>query len=176
MEIREQNIILVGFMGSGKTSVGKHLAGRLRYRFEDTDQLLERKAGCTISHIFAAKEEEYFRDLETAVLLDLKSFSHGLVISTGGGLPVRKQNRELLKEMGHVVYLKASKDTLMKRLSGDTTRPLLQGEDPAGKMEKLLHAREPIYEEAAHEIIITDHRSIDEVAERIIETMALKKE
>jgi shikimate kinase len=147
----------------------------LHYQFADTDQWLEEKAGYSIPHIFSEKGEEYFRDLETDVLLDMQSSLHWSVISTGGGLPVRKRNRELLREMGHVIYLKASKDTLVKRLSGDTTRPLLQGDDPIGRVEKLLHAREPIYEEAAHEIIVTDHRSIDEIAE-IIGTMVFREE
>ncbi len=165
----KHNIILIGFMGSGKTRVGERLAQKLSYQFRDTDRLLEQKLQDTISHIFATQGEEFFREKETALLKELQPGLKHVVLSTGGGLPLREQNTKLLKEMGFVVYLKASKETTLKRLKGDKTRPLLQGEDPEKRIETLLKDRTPIYEKAAHKTIVTDHKSLDELAIAIME-------
>jgi shikimate kinase len=165
----KRNIILIGFMGSGKTSVGERLAQNLSYRFRDTDRLLEHSERDTINHIFAVHGEEYFRSKETKLLQELLPGLEHTVLSTGGGLPLREQNAKLLKEMGFVVYLKASKETTLKRLKGDNTRPLLQGDDQEKKIEGLLAYRTPIYEKAAHKIIITDQKSINEIATMIME-------
>lgn len=164
------NIILIGFMGSGKTSVGELLAKRLSYQFKDTDQLIERKASDTINHIFQVHGEEYFRTLETGLLRKLQPILSNTVLSTGGGLPLKDQNRELLKKMGYVVFLKASKETIKKRLEGDSTRPLLRGEDLEEKIERLLGIRTPYYEKAAHKVIATDDKSFDEIMNLIMES------
>ncbi|HWT75904.1 MAG TPA: shikimate kinase [Mobilitalea sp.] len=166
----KHNIILIGFMGSGKTSAGMWLAERLTYQFKDSDQLIEKKAGDTINHIFAVYGEEYFRNMETDLIKDLIPTLNNSVISTGGGLPIREQNAKLLKELGYVVFLKATKQTTVDRLQGDATRPLLQGEDLEKKVERMLEIRTPIYEKAAHKTITTDGRSIQEVAELIMES------
>lgn len=165
----KHNIILIGFMGCGKTSVGERLAQKLSYQFRDTDRMIEQKECDTINHIFALHGEEYFRGKETGLLQELLSELDHTVLSTGGGLPLRDQNARLLKEMGLVVYLKASKETTLKRLSGDKTRPLLQGDDMEKRIESMLEYRIPIYERAAHKIIVTDHKSIDEIATMIME-------
>jgi len=165
---QKSNIILIGFMGSGKTSVGERLAKRLSYNFCDTDQLLERNAGDSINHIFSVHGEEYFRDMETQLLQELSSSLEQTVLSTGGGLPIREQNSERLKELGFVVFLKASKNTTVDRLMGDTTRPLLKGEELEQKVERMLDIRTPIYEKAAHMVITTDHKTIDEIVELIM--------
>ena len=165
----KHNIILIGFMGSGKTSVGKLLAQRLSYSFCDTDQLLESKAGDTINHIFLVHGEEYFRNMETQLLLELSSTLRQTVLSTGGGMPLREQNSRLLMKLGFVVYLKASKETTVNRLMGDTTRPLLNGEELSHKVERMLSIRTPIYEKAAHKIIVTDDKTPDEIAILIME-------
>jgi shikimate kinase len=166
----KRNIILIGYMGSGKTSAGEKLAERLSYHFRDTDQMIEKKAGDTINHIFAVHGEEYFRNLETNLLKELLKGIDQTVLSTGGGLPLRAQNVELLKEMGFVVYLKASKQSTLKRLKGDTTRPLLQGEDLEQKIERMLELRTPIYEKAAHKIVATDDKSVVEIVHLIMES------
>jgi shikimate kinase len=166
----KHNIILIGFMGSGKTSLGRRLAERLSYGFRDTDQLLEKKAGDTINRIFAVHGEEYFRNLETDLLKELLPGIDQTVLSTGGGLPLREQNTKLLKEMGYVVYLKASRQTTLQRLKGDTTRPLLQGEEVEQKVDRMLSVRTPIYERAAHKIIATDDKSIEEIVPLIMES------
>lgn len=163
------NIILIGFMGSGKTCVGKRLAECLTYRFRDTDQMIEQRTGDTINHIFAAHGEEYFRNLETDLLKEMQKQTSQAVISTGGGLPLREQNAKLLKEMGYVVYLKASRQTTVKRLRDDTTRPLLQGDELEQKVERMLTIRTPIYEKAAHKVIATDDKSIEEIVHFIME-------
>jgi shikimate kinase len=165
----KHNIILIGFMGCGKTSVGERLAQSLSYRFKDTDRLLEQSERDSINHIFAVHGEEYFRGKETKLLQELSLSLDHVVLSTGGGLPLREQNAKLLKEMGFVVYLKASKETTLKRLKGDNTRPLLQGDDLEKRIESLLAFRTPIYEKAAHKSIVTDHKSIDEIATMIME-------
>jgi len=165
----KQNIILIGYMGSGKTSVGERLAKMLSYQFRDADQMLERKAGDTINHIFAVHGEEYFRNMETELLKELVGTLENTILSTGGGMPLREENAKLLKELGYVVYLKASKETTIQRLKGDTTRPLLQGDDLEKKVERMLEVRTPIYERAAHIIITTDGRSLDELANEIME-------
>lgn len=168
MQRMKNNIILIGFMGSGKTSIGERLAERLTYHFRDTDQMLEKKAGDTINHIFAVHGEEYFRSMETELLKELGSMEK-IVLSTGGGLPLREQNSEILKKLGFVVFLKTSKQTTLKRLKGDTTRPLLQGDDVEQKVERLLQIRTPIYEKAAHKIIVTDDKPVSEIVQLIME-------
>lgn len=165
----KKNIILIGFMGSGKTTVGQQLAERLSYHFYDSDHLIEKRAGDTINHIFATHGEEYFREMETALLKELSSTMDHCVLSTGGGLPVREKNATLIKEMGYVIYLKASKATTIQRLMGDTSRPLLQGDVLEQKVDKLLTARTPIYEKAAHKIVATDNKSVDEIVHMIME-------
>ncbi len=165
----KHNIILIGFMGCGKTSVGERLAQKLSYRFRDTDRMIEQKERDTINQIFAVHGEEYFRCKETGLLEELQSELDHAVLSTGGGLPLRERNAQLLKDLGFVVYLKASKETTLKRLSGDHTRPLLQGDDMEKRIEGMLDYRTPIYERVAHKIIVTDHKSIDEIATIIME-------
>ena len=164
-----QNIILNGYMGCGKTSVGGRLSKRLSYHFLDTDAMLEQREKDTVSHIFAAHGEEYFRNLETELLKELLPGTDRTVLSTGGGLPLREQNAALLREIGFVVYLKASKETTLQRLRGDKTRPLLQGENLDQRVESMLVSRMPLYERAAHAVIVTDGKSADEIADLIWE-------
>jgi shikimate kinase len=169
-EKRKHNIILIGYMGSGKTSIGERLAKKMTYQFRDADQMLERKAGDTINHIFAVHGEEYFRNMETDLLKELVVALENTVLSTGGGMPLREQNSKLLKELGYVVFLKTSKGTTLQRLKGDTTRPLLQGDDLEKKVERMLEVRTPVYEKTAHKIIVTDGRSLDELVNQIMES------
>ncbi len=165
----KHNIILIGFMGSGKTSVGKSLAERMSYQFHDMDQQLESRAGDTINQIFAVHGEEYFRNMETKLLQEMSTCTLHTVVSTGGGLPLREQNRKLIKEMGYVIYLKASVKTTVERLKGDSTRPLLRGEELEQKVKRMLELRDPIYENTAHKIIVTDDKQIDTIVHQIME-------
>ena len=161
----KDNIILIGFMGAGKTSVGQELSSRYGKMLVDTDCLIEEKAGMSISRIF--KGEAYFRQLETEVLTDLLDCADNTVISVGGGLPMRAENRAILRELGEVIYLQVKPETVLERLKGDTTRPLLQGDHVEQKVKDLMDLRGPVYEEAAHRIVRVDKRSLKEIAEEI---------
>lgn len=164
----KQNIILTGFMGSGKTSVGICLSYRLRKILLDTDKEIERRQGKTVSDIFAQDGEEAFRQMETEYLKELLKATESRIVSTGGGMPVREENRTLLKKLGTVVYLQASPETVYERLKEDTTRPLLQNGDAEKKITGLLAKRQDFYESGADMIIRTDDKSIDEIAEEIM--------
>ncbi|MBO5623321.1 MAG: shikimate kinase [Butyrivibrio sp.] len=169
-----RNIILEGFMGSGKTTVSEILSDRLGLELMDTDATIEDTEGRSISSIFREDGEEAFRDMETE-LLTMIAGDHlrDMVISLGGGMPVREKNRELLKESGKVVYLKASPETIYERVKGDTTRPLLQGEDPLLRIKELMDGRSDVYDEAADLIIDTDNKTPDEICDEIIRELGL---
>jgi len=169
MEQKKDNIILIGFMGCGKTSVGIKLSYRLKQTFLDTDKQIERKQGRSISEIFASDGEPAFRQMETECIKELiaDSGSSRQIFSTGGGTPVKEENRELLKKLGMVVYLKVSPDVVYERLKGDTTRPLLQTDNPKARIEELLGLRKEAYESAADVIIEVDNKSLEEVVEEI---------
>ena len=163
------NVILIGFMGSGKTTVGLRLSYRLRRPVIDTDKEIEREEQRTISDIFATDGEAYFRDRETACLRKLIESANNQIISVGGGLPMREINRELLHELGQVFYLWAKGDTIYERVKGDTTRPLLQGEDPLSKIRTLLKERDPYYREAADVVIAVDGKNFEQILNEIEE-------
>ena len=154
------NIILTGFMGSGKTTLGKWISKHTGRTFIDTDKEIEFKAGCTVSDIFKEQGEAAFRQMETEYLKELAdSGKKNLVISVGGGTVLREENRKLLSSMGTVVYLKASVDELANRLRYDERRPLLQGktgDERRQLIEDMLKDREEAYSSAAHFIITTD--------------------
>lgn len=163
-----RRIVLMGFMGAGKTTVGKYLAKMLSCEFIDTDERIELEQGRKISDIFAESGEQAFRDMETELLRRLQDSEEDFVLSIGGGMPVREENRELLRKIGTVVYLKASKETIIKRVSGDRSRPLLLGGELEEKVTSLMNAREKIYVETAHAKVTTDNRSPEEIADFII--------
>lgn len=164
------NYILIGFMGAGKTSVGKLLAEKTGKRFLDTDDLIVQQIGLSINDIFAQHGEQHFRDLETNLLKALCDTAHGTVVSVGGGLPMRDENRVYLKKLGKVIYLSNSEATVIKRLKNDTTRPLLKGskDEVKEKVHNLMASRKPLYEDAAHHVIQTDKLSKEEVVEKIL--------
>ena len=163
-----KNIVLMGFMGAGKTTIGKKLASALKYEFIDTDEWIEKEQGRKISDIFAEDGEAAFRDMETDLLKRLQNRTEKFVLSIGGGMPVREENRALLRNLGAVIYLKTSKEEIIRRVSGDKNRPLLQGGDLEEKVTKLMNAREQIYVETAHVEVITDGKNPLEVIEEII--------
>ena len=165
--MKKNNVILIGFMGCGKTTVGIRLSYRMRRIFEDTDKLIEKKQQREIKEIFAAEGEGFFRELETQLLSELEQTISKRVISVGGGTPVREENREILKQLGTVVYLRIRPDTVYERLQNDTTRPLLQGDDPKGKICELMEKRKDAYESCADIIIDVDQLSIEEILEQI---------
>ena len=162
-----KRIVLMGFMGAGKTTIGKALAERLSWDFIDTDAEIEKEQGRKISEIFETEGEQAFRDMETRLLKKLEKSEEQFVLSIGGGMPVREENRELLRKIGTVVYLKATKEELVRRLSGDTNRPLLQGGAMEEKVAALMAAREHIYLETAHREVVTDGKSVEELVKEI---------
>lgn len=162
-------MVLIGFMGSGKTSVGLKLSYRLRMTVEDTDKLIERREGRSITEIFAEEGEEYFRRLETELLAELGEKSAGRIYSVGGGTPVRRENRELLKRLGTVIYLRIRPETVYERLKNDTTRPLLQCDDPLQRITELLEKRKEAYESCADVIIDVDGMEIECILQKIME-------
>ncbi len=168
----DSNVVLIGFMGSGKSTMGIRLSYRLRYPVEDTDKLIEAKAGKTINEIFAQEGEEAFRQMETRLLEKLAEAPGQRIYSVGGGTPVRVVNRPLLKRMGTVVYLRARPETVYERLKTDTTRPLLQGEDPMGRIRRLMADREEAYAEAADIIVDVDDMAAEEIIENIVRLIA----
>lgn len=145
----KNNIVLCGFMGCGKSTVGRLLAHKLGLSFCDTDEIIEQRENITITEIFECKGEEYFRNAETAVITELSQKS-GLIISTGGGAMLRRKNADALKENGLIVFLDVSPETVVERLKGDTSRPLLQRPDRDSAIARLLEERRPFYEYAAH--------------------------
>ncbi len=163
----EKNLVLIGFMGSGKTSVGLKLSYKLKMPVEDTDKLIERREGKSIRQIFEEEGEEVFRKKETELLGELADRQGRVIYSVGGGTPVREENRKLLRQLGTVVYLQISPETVYERLKGDTTRPLLQCENPLEKIRELMESRKEAYESCADIIIAVDLLDMEEILEQI---------
>lgn len=163
-----QNLVLIGFMGSGKTSIGLKLSYRMRMPVEDTDKLIERREGRSINEIFADDGEEYFRQLETELLEELRVKSRGKIFSVGGGTPVRPENRTLLKQLGTVIYLRVQPETVYERLKNDTSRPLLQCDDPLQRIRELLDYRKEAYEACADIVIDVDDMDMESILKVIV--------
>ncbi|QHE62148.1 AAA family ATPase [Rossellomorea vietnamensis] len=158
-------IFFIGFMGVGKTTIGKRLGDVLNLPVIDMDQYIERIEKKAIKDIFLQHGEPYFRDLETKVLFELKS--EEVIITTGGGVVERKENREFLRQNDSVFHLTCSFDSLWERLEGDEDRPLVQN-NSKGKLMDLFERRLPLYEDGSSVTIHTDHQSVDEVVQRIL--------
>lgn len=149
LKAARRNVILVGFMGCGKTTVGQALASELGYEFVDVDEYIERSEKREIKDIFADEGEEYFRELETRAVDELNAVCSHCVISTGGGLPMRDVNVSGLRRLGSIFYLRVTPDEVIRRLAGDTTRPLLQADDVVARVSSLMEQREQRYADAA---------------------------
>jgi shikimate kinase len=163
------NIILIGFMGSGKTSVGRLIAKKLRFQFLDTDHLVEDRARATIGQIFASPGgETAFRDRETAALESLLVATHRHVIATGGGIVTQPQNVPLLRQLGWVVLLQADPDEIYRRVARNHDRPLLKVKDPRARVHEMLTTREPLYREAANFVIDSTGLRREDVADSVV--------
>lgn len=166
-----KNIVLIGFMGCGKTTVGRELHHRLGYPLVDMDQVIEHRVGKAITTIFAQDGELAFRDMETALLKELSDpTAPRRIISTGGGIVVREENRELLKDLGFVVWLYAPPAVILERTSRNRDRPLLQTENPLERITNLLEERKPLYQETAHLMVDTTGLDSGELATGILES------
>ncbi len=165
------NIVLVGFMGCGKSTVGREIGLQLNYPLVDTDSLIVENVGLSVAKIFAEHGEGHFRDLETDLIRQI----HGMectnqIISTGGGLPVREENRGWLKKIGYVVWLRAGVDTILERAGKSNHRPLLQTGNPREVVERMLAERDSVYSDVADLVINTDDLDISETVHGIIES------
>ncbi|HED33680.1 MAG TPA: shikimate kinase AroK [Gammaproteobacteria bacterium] len=158
----KQNIFLIGPMGAGKTTMGRQIARRLRMDFEDSDHAIEAQTGADIPLIFEKEGEPGFRKREIAAIDTLTQRSN-LVLATGGGAVLAEKNRQHLKNRGIVIYLHSNIKHLLERVRHDTSRPLLQTDDPAAKFREIMKIREPLYRETADIVINTGQQSIRSV-------------
>ena len=153
----KDNIILIGFMGSGKTTVGKKMADICGRSFVDTDMLIEKKLGMSIPEIFEKLGEDAFREAETAVTEEMKGYRN-TVFACGGGMPLKEENAANLKAAGRIAFLDAPEEVIIERLKGQTGRPLLNCEDPEEKIKELLKERRGRYEASADVIVETGRK------------------
>lgn len=165
-----QNLILVGPMGAGKSTIGRLLAKDLHLPFRDSDKEIELRTGADIPWIFDVEGEQGFRDREQAVIADLAQLD-GVVLATGGGAVMRADNRQALRQGGRVVYLHASVEQQLGRTAKDRNRPLLRGPDPEKVLRELIAVRDPLYREIADIVIETDERPPRMVVQEILERL-----
>ncbi len=168
----KRNIFLVGPMGAGKSTIGRHLADELHLEFYDSDQEIERRTGADIAWIFDLEGEDGFRKREENVINDLTD-KQGIVLATGGGSVVNKAVRNRLSARGIVVYLQTTIDKQVARTQRDKRRPLLQNGDPEQVLRDLAEVRNPMYEEVADYVVDTDDQSARSVANQIISKIGL---
>ena len=169
---RVVNIALIGFMGTGKTSVGRLVAEQLHFDYLDTDEVIQSRTGRTITEIFSTDGEAAFRKMEQELVVELAARTK-TVIATGGGLPMNPQNLVSLKTHALVVCLWASPEKIWERVKNQTHRPLLHDPDPQKKIRELLAAREPFYRQA-DVLLNTDLRSVREVAQQVVHQFRLE--
>ena len=160
------NIVLVGFMGTGKSAVGRVIAQKLEFHFIDTDDVIEQTSKAKISDIFAEHGEDYFRDLESQAVKSV-ALMKNQVVATGGGVVLRSSNIDLLRTGGPIFCLNATPKAIWDRVRSSRSRPLLRGPEPLKKIETLLDKRAPYYALADHQIETTGV-SVDRVANEII--------
>jgi shikimate kinase len=170
MKKRGDAIVLIGFMGAGKSSVGRTLARMTGLGRVDTDEMIANRFGQSISEIFEAHGEKKFREAETETLRELAGKGQSIVV-TGGGIVLRAQNVTLLRELGTIFYLSADEEILFTRISRRATRPLLQTANPRATLTELLAARLPLYRNAADVEVDTSRLKHEEVAKKILEIL-----
>ncbi|MBK9131880.1 MAG: shikimate kinase AroK [Gammaproteobacteria bacterium] len=170
MNKAQDNIFLIGPMGSGKTTVGRHLAKTLKLEFVDSDHAIEERTGADIPWIFDIEGEEGFRRRERAVIDELTR-RRGIVLATGGGAVIDPLNRADLAARGVVVFLRASVDKILSRTGKSQNRPLLRTENPRARVEQLLAARDALYHEIADIIVDTDKRGVKSTVNQILDQL-----
>lgn len=170
MENIAGNLFLIGLMGAGKTTLGRHIAQVLNRPFYDSDQEICKRTGVSIPTIFELEGEEGFRVREAAMINELTALDD-IVLATGGGAVLREENRRILRERGTVVYLHACPEVLLERTRHDTNRPLLQVENPLAKLQELYTARDAVYRAAAHTVIEANRQNCHKTAEALLQTL-----
>ena len=167
----DKNILLIGFMGAGKSTVSAKLSELLAMEVMEMDAHIQQKEGMTIKEIFAANGEEYFRNCESNTLIELRERKH-MVVSCGGGVPLREKNVELMKNSGFVVWLTATPDTIFNRVKDSTERPLLNGNMNVPFIQNLMESRKEKYETAADITIDTTGKEIQEICEELLQKLS----
>jgi|TARA_B100000315_G_C14544827_1_gene572702 shikimate kinase len=168
--MRDKNIVLTGFMGAGKSTVGLKLANILNMKIADTDAMIESEVGLTISEIFKRYGESRFRKIEEEIVSKVSKQENHIIIS-GGGVVLSSKNICNLQETGIIIYLKASPDVIYNRIKKQTHRPLLQVQDPKKEIQELLESREDHYKKNDY-VIDTDNRSVDEIITTILDYLS----
>ena len=163
-----RNVFLIGFMGSGKSTIASCLVKNYGMDMIDMDQLIVEREGMSISDIFAQKGELYFRDVETNLLIEIQG-EQNKVVSCGGGVVLREKNIQAMKKSGQVVLLNAKPETILERVKDDDNRPLLRGNKNVQFIREMMEKRRPKYEMAANFVIHTDGKSADMICKEIIE-------
>jgi len=158
--------------GSGKSTVGRHIARRLALPFVDSDHVIEQRLGCSIREYFAREGEDAFRDIEQQVLAELAQGADA-VVATGGGAVLREANRRALRDGGKVIYLRSAPEELYRRLRHDTQRPLLQVEDPLARLRSMHAERDPLYRETAHFQIETGRPTVPTLVNMVVMQLEL---
>jgi shikimate kinase len=162
-----QNIIFVGPMGAGKTTIGRQIAKALDRDFYDSDKEIEKRTGATIPLIFELEKEEGFRVRESAMIKELLSRENNIVLATGGGAVLNEKNRKYMAKHGFVIYLCAPLEQLVRRTARDKNRPLLQTKNPKKTIEDLLVIRDPLYREVADIVFETDGFTVRQVVSKL---------
>jgi len=166
-----RQIVLVGPMGAGKTTIGRQLARDLKFEFYDSDKEIERRTGADIPWIFDVEGEAGFRNREAIVIAELSAME-GVVLATGGGAVMRPDNRDNLKRSGFVIYLNTSVEQQYQRTHRDKNRPLLQQENPMQVLKDLYAKRDPVYREMADMVVETDKRGMRGIVKSILRCVA----
>jgi shikimate kinase len=163
----KKNIMLVGLMGAGKSTIGRHLAKQLKMEFYDSDNAIEKRTGVSIATIFEIEGEKGFRAREEQMITELCQYKN-IILATGGGSVLRKANRLTIQKAGHVIYLSTTAEQLYKRIRHDKSRPLMQTENPLQTLTNLLNEREPYYLDIADSIIKTGQQRVSVVINKIL--------
>lgn len=170
---QQQPVALVGMPGSGKSTIGRHLARQLGWRFVDSDHELEARLGGSIRVFFEQHGEAAFRDVEQQVIAELCAANQPLVLATGGGSVLRPANREALRQGCAVVYLRSSPEEIFRRVRHDTQRPLLQVADPLKRLRELYRERDPLYRETARFTLDTGRPSVPTLVNMLLMQLEL---
>ena len=163
-----KNIFLIGYMGTGKSTVAAYMAKQHHMEVLEMDQMIVEREGMSISDIFAKHGEDYFRDVETRLLIEIQT-QKNKVVSCGGGVVLREQNVEEMRKGGNIVLLSAKAETILERVKDDNSRPLLQGNKNIAFINDMLEKRRPSYESAADIIILTDGKQVADICNEIFE-------
>ena len=166
----DYNIVLIGFMGTGKSTISEYMKQKFGMEVIEMDQIIEQRQGMSISKIFATYGEEYFRDLETDLLIEMQSRKN-LIISCGGGVPMKERNVVEMKKNGKVVLLTATPETILKRVKNNHDRPLLEDKKNVAAITELMEKRRAKYEAAADIQVATDDRNKQQICEEMVKKL-----